>query len=146
VGQRRRARECALQMLYQIDQTGSESAEVFDTFWVGQQAAPELREFSERLVQGVIDKRDAVDVRIAECASNWRIERMAVVDRNVLRLAAYELFEARDVPSAVVIDEAIEISKKYGSEKSGSFINGILDAMRRKIDTEDKPPTESKEV
>jgi len=130
-------------MLYQIDQTGSSSAEVFETFWSEQQASPELREFSERLVQGVIDSRDEMDLKIAECAANWRIERMAVVDRNVLRLAAYELFGAREVPSAVIIDEAIEISKKYGSEKSGSFINGILDSMRRQIATADERPERS---
>lgn len=119
-------------MLYQIDQTGSDSVEVFATFWVGQTASPELRGFAERLVRGVIERRDDLDRWIGECAANWRMERMAVVDRNVLRLAAFEMIVERDAPAAVVIDEAIEISKKYGSEDSGPFINGVLDAIRRR--------------
>ena len=120
-------------MLYQIDQTGSDSAEVFDTFWVGQTASPELREFAERLVRGVIDRRGDLDRWIGECAANWRMERMAVVDRNVLRLAAFELLIEPDAPPAVVIDEAIEIAKKFGGGESGAFINGILDAIRKRV-------------
>ena len=134
MGQRRRARECALQMLYQIDQTGGEPQDVFATFWNGElQVAPELRAFAESLVLGVLERRDEMDPLIAACARNWRLERMAVVDRNVLRLAAYELIHDPDTPPAVIIDEAIEISGKFGSADSGKFINGVLDAIRDRV-------------
>ncbi len=134
MGQRRRARECALQMLYQIDQTGTGSDEVFRQFWLDQPAADEVRAFAERLVLGVIDRRGATDALIAGAADNWRIERMAVVDRNILRLGVYEMLHLADAPPAVVIDEAIEIAKKFGSADSGTFINGILDAIRLQTD------------
>ena len=119
-------------MLYQIDQTGVSAPAVFRDFWAGQkQAGDELRAFAEQLVLGVIDRRDDADRMIVEAADNWRIERMAVVDRNVLRLAVYELtMFGHETPAAVVIDEAIEIAKKFGGEASGTFINGILDSIR----------------
>ena len=134
MGQRRRARECALQMLYQIDQTGNGSEEVFRQFWLDQPAADEIRAFTERLVLGVIDRRGSTDALIGGAADNWRIERMAVVDRNILRLAVFEMLHLADAPPAVVIDEAIEIAKKFGSADSGTFINGILDAIRLQMD------------
>jgi N utilization substance protein B len=129
-------------MLYQFDQTESTSDEVFGTFWTGQQAGEELRAFAEQLVLGVIARRQEMDQVIAACAENWRIDRMAVVDRNVLRLAAFEMIFDKATPHAVVIDEAIEISKKYGSEDSATFINGVLDAIRKRIENgtlPDKP-------
>ncbi len=121
-------------MLYQIDQTGVSPEETFAQFWNTVEADDDLKSFAERLVQGVFERREALDALIGEAADNWRIDRMAVVDRNVLRLAAHELTVERDTPPAVVIDEAIEISKKYGSEGSGTFINGILDSIRKKAD------------
>ncbi len=137
MGQRRRGREYAVQMLYQIDQTDVEASEVYGTFWDGIADPPdELREFTERLVDGVVERRDEIDRWIDGCTSNWRIDRMPVVDRNVLRLAVHEMASTPDTPAAVVIDEAIEISKKFGSEESGKFINGVLDAIRRRIEAE----------
>jgi len=119
-------------MLYQLDQTGGDAPAVFRDFWVGQQqAGDELRAFAEQLVLGVIDRREEADRMIVEAAENWRIERMAVVDRNVLRLAVYELtMSGCDTPAAVVLDEAIEIAKKFGGEGSGTFVNGVLDSIR----------------
>jgi len=134
LGQRRRARECALQMLFQIDLTGTNPPDVFGTFWIGQEAGEDVRAFAERLVLGVTHDLRALDRAIAVSATNWRIERMAVVDRNVLRMAVYELLHDAPTPPAVVIDEAIEVAKKFGSEDSGSFINGILDDVRRRVD------------
>jgi len=135
LGERRRARECALQMLYQIDQTEVTAEEVFGQFWHGQQQAGEdVRAFAERLVGGVIARREQLDKLIAEAAEHWKIGRMAVVDRNVLRLAVYEMLDEGDTPPAVIIDEAIEISKKFGSEDSGNFINCILDAVRKRLE------------
>ena len=132
MGGRRRARECALQMLFQIDLAGDTPAQVFEHFWQGQlEADPPTRAFAERLVQGVVQERPRLDRAIAEHARNWRLERMAVVDRNVLRLAAWELLFDPDTPAPVVIDEAVEVARRFGSEQSSAFINGILDAVRR---------------
>ena len=134
MGQRRRARECALQMLFQIDLTGTAPPEVFATFWSGQETGEDVRVFAERLVLGVAGELRTLDRAIAISATNWRIERMAVVDRNVLRMAVYELLHDPATPAPVVIDEAIEVAKKFGSEDSGSFINGILDDVRRRVE------------
>jgi N utilization substance protein B len=134
LGQRRRARECALQMLFQIDLTATTPQEVFGTFWSGQEAGDDVRAFAERLVLGVTGERRDLDRTIAVSATNWRIERMAVVDRNVLRMAVYEMLHHDPTPPAVVIDEAIEVAKKFGSEESGGFINGILDDVRRRLE------------
>jgi N utilization substance protein B len=134
LGQRRRARECALQMLFQIDLTGTTPPDVFGTFWTGQEAGEDVRSFAERLVLGVTHELRALDRAITVSATNWRIERMAVVDRNVLRMAVYELLHDAPTPPAVVIDEAIEVAKKFGSEDSGAFINGILDDVRRRVE------------
>ena len=140
MGQRRRAREYALQLLFQIDLTGSSPGEVFREFWINQETSTEVRSFSERLVNGVFARRVQLDRLIAGAAEHWRIERMAVVDRNVLRMAVYEMLHDPEIPDAVVIDEAIEVAKKYGSEESGSFINGILDSIRRRAPDPPAPP------
>lgn len=142
LGQRRRARECALQMLFQIDLTGSEPSEVFREFWAGQEAGDELREFAERLVEGVNRARRRLDATIVGSLQNWRIERMAVVDRNVLRMAVYEMLYEPDTPAVVVIDEAIEVARRFGTEESGAFINGVLDDVRKRIVRGELPPAE----
>ena len=121
-------------MLFQIDLTGTAPPEVFATFWTGQEMGEDVRAFAERLVLGVAGELRALDRAIAVSATNWRIERMAVVDRNVLRMAVYELLHDPATPAPVVIDEAIEVAKKFGSEDSGSFINGILDDVRRRVE------------
>ena len=130
MGQRRRGRECALQMLYRIDMTGSSAEQVFRDFWAGQPAEEEVQRFAERLVCGVLEARDRLDGIVAESAQHWRLERMAVVDRNVLRMAVYEILLEADTPVIVAIDEAIEVAKRFGGPESGRFINGILDDVR----------------
>lgn len=120
-------------MLFQLDLSGGTPEEIFEGFWSTVDAAPEVRAFAERLVRGTIESVETLDETIAAAAEHWRVERMATVDRNVLRLAAFELTGDPDVPAAVVMDEAIEIAKKYGSEDSGKFINGILDGIRRRL-------------
>jgi N utilization substance protein B len=120
-------------MLFQIDLTGGCPEEVFPAFWSAHQPEEALREFSESLVQGVVARRDELDEVIEGAASHWRIDRMAAVDRNVLRLATYEMLHGADTPKAVVIDEAIEVAKKFGGEESGAFINGVLDSVARRI-------------
>jgi len=119
-------------MLFQIDLTGAAPEQTFRQFWSDHRAEESERLFAEGLVLGVHARRDALDRMISEAAEHWRLSRMAVVDRNVLRMAAYELTEEPDTPAAVAIDEAIEVAKKFGSADSGGFINGILDAIRRK--------------
>ncbi len=131
MGKRRRARERALQMLFQIDLIGVEPAEVYAQFWEEHDAEADVRTFSQELVDGVYAAREQLDARITEVAERWRIERMAVVDRNVLRMALYEMDRQPQTPTAVVIDEAIEVARRFGSEESAKFVNGVLDALRR---------------
>jgi len=135
VGRRRRAREHALQILFQIDLTGGNAEEVLESFWGELDAGDDVREFTARLVRGTLDDREQIDRRVAEAAKNWRLERMPAVDRNVLRIAVYELVSA-DSPPPVVIDEAIEVARRFGGEESAGFVNGVLDEIRARLDAE----------
>ena len=121
-------------MLFQLDLTGSSMADVFEEFWKDQSVEEDLRGFAEQLVHGVLEHRTFLDGVVTASAEHWRIDRMAVVDRNVLRMGVYELVFEVDTPAVVVIDEAIEVAKKFGSLESGSFINGVLDDVRRRRD------------
>jgi len=121
-------------MLFQIDLTGAEPGEVFRTFWVDQTGEEDIRAFAERLVSGVVVERARLDSVIAGSAENWRIERMPVVDRNVLRISIYEMLFEPTTPPLVSIDEAIEVAKRFGTGESGGFINGVLDDVRRRIE------------
>jgi N utilization substance protein B len=129
MGVRRRGRELALQMLYQHELAGSDVEEMFLTFDELQQAPPGTRDFAVALVRGVISRLAQLDSHLVDQADNWRLERMAAVDRNILRLALYELMFEGDTPPAVVIDEAVEIAKRFGSERSSQFVNGVLDGF-----------------
>lgn len=140
MGHRRRAREFALQMLFQIDLTAASPGEVFRTFWVDQTGEEDIRAFAERLVSGVCGERARLDAVIAGSAENWRIERMPVVDRNVLRISIYEMLFEPETPPLVSIDEAIEVAKRFGTGESGGFINGVLDDVRRRIERGDLAP------
>ena len=135
MGQRRHAREHALQVLFQIDLTGGATDEVLEHFWAGLQIEPSSREFTERLVHGVLAEREAIDRRVVGAAERWKLKRMPVVDRNVLRVAVYELLSAES-PPPVVIDEAIEVARRFGSEESAGFINGVLDTIRGRLESE----------
>ena len=121
-------------MLFQIDLTGASPAEVFRTFWVDQTGEEDIRTFAESLVEGVVVERTKLDAVIAGSAENWRIERMPVVDRNVLRISIYEMLFEPQTPPLVSIDEAIEVAKRFGSGESGGFINGVLDDVRKRIE------------
>jgi len=121
-------------MLFQIDLTRAAPAEVFCEFWAERQVAPDMRAFSEALVLGVESRKAELDAWIGSTADHWRLDRMAAVDRNVLRLALYEMLSPAAPPPAVVIDEAIEIAKKFSGAGSGAFINGILDAVRKRVE------------
>lgn len=127
---RTRARERALQALYQIDVASTDLEEALTRFWRSfEPVEREVREMAEALVRGTAAHRREIDEAIEAVSLNWRLDRMAKVDRNVLRLAVHELLHRPDVPVKVVIDEAIELAKKFGSESSGAFVNGVLDRI-----------------
>jgi len=129
---RRQARETALQALYKIDiSAGASGEEALEL----EELAPgsEARRYCETLVQGVTLRIGALDAEIEKHSENWTISRMSVVDRNILRIAVYELLYSGDVPYKVIIDEAVELAKKYGTDESGPFINGIIDRIRKVV-------------
>ena len=136
MGRRRKAREYALQVLFQIDLTAVAARTALDQFWTDHEAKPDERSFAESLVSGVLEQRRELDRWIAGSADNWRIERMAVVDRNVLRVAVHELLNEEQTPPPVVIDEAVAVAKRFGSGDSGGFINGVLDSIRLRLEKE----------
>ena len=130
---RTRSRECALQMLYQIDIRQSDAKQVIGDFWdAHEQLDEDVKAYANRLVEGTLERRPDIDARITAHADNWNLNRMAVIDRNILRLGAYELLYLDDVPSKVCINEAIELAKRFGDAESGKFINGVLDAIHKK--------------
>ncbi len=132
---RQRSRQAALQVLYAIDigrgvGGGVSTEEAFDAACAHFELPEGARAFAKELVHGVIAHGEEIDSIIAACATNWRIDRMAVVDRNVLRLGVYEL-RRTGLPASVAIDEAVELARRFGSEPSPSFVNGVLDAVTR---------------
>ena len=126
---RRRAREYALQMLFQSEFI--ESNEEFSVFWEGKEVDQEIIEFANRIVRGTRNNLEDIDNAIKASAEHWVLERMAAVDRNILRAGTYELLYGDDIPQAVAINEAIEVAKKFSSSESASFINGILDRVAK---------------
>ena len=127
---RTQAREASLKILYAADITGSSVQECHRNFWGdGREEKSEMKKFSDCIVFGFDSKRERVDEVIAKYAANWKISRMASIDRNVLRIAVFELLFVEEVPPKVVINEAIEMAKKYGDTDSGKFVNGILDRI-----------------
>lgn len=133
MGTRRTARETALRILYQWDLNREELGEVLRAHWEADPPADEVREFAERLAREVVARQDRIDGLISKHAKNWRLERMETVDRNVLRLAAAELLMEDGAPASVVINEAIEIVRRYSVAGSPEFVNGLLDSIRIEI-------------
>lgn len=145
MGVRRRAREHSLQFLYQVDLLKSSSERIdidkqINLYWANKDKQPEREviDFSNRINAGTAENLDAVDEIISKYSKNWKLSRISKIDMNILRIAVYELLFMKDVPAKVVINEAIEIAKKYGTEESGSFINGILDNISKSINKEVK--------
>jgi N utilization substance protein B len=132
-------------MLFQMDLARTSPEDAFGSFWADQQGTEDLRAFAEALVRGVARERRFLDSVVAGSAEHWRIERMAVVDRNVLRMAVYEMLFDPEMPPVVAIDEAIELARKFGSEESGAFINGILDAVRKRFESGEIAPPKGEE-
>jgi N utilization substance protein B len=129
MGARHSGREAALQLLFSMEASGQTADEVIVGFWHTFEADPEGREYAEAIVRGVEKTKTELDALITGAATNWRIERMTRIDRNLLRLGAWELAKRDDVPRAVVLDEAVELAKSFGSDASAAFVNGVLDAI-----------------
>ena len=135
MGTRRKAREKALQMLFQLDFHNDDAEIICSTFWTGNPVGQKVREFAEELVKGTCANRESIDRMISSTMENWTMNRLASVDKAILRLATYELIYMADIPSKVTINEAVEIAKNYGTEESGRFVNGILDRIRKQFVT-----------
>ncbi|MFQ5867063.1 MAG: transcription antitermination factor NusB [bacterium] len=130
MGLRRLAREYALQILYAIDVCKLEAQEAQQSFWADHNSGKKVLEFATTLVEGTLKNLAQIDSLIVKHARNWDIHRMASIDRNILRQATFEILYLLEIPINVVINEAIELAKKYSTEESGKFVNGILDKIR----------------
>jgi len=129
---RTKARECALKMLYAIDITKNSADECIDIFWKNQETVNnEIKDFADYLTRGVYKNAKFIDTIITKYATNWQINRMAAIDRNIIRMSTYELLFALDIPPKVSINEAVEIAKKYGDKDSSKFVNGVLDKINK---------------
>ncbi|MGO9000241.1 MAG: transcription antitermination factor NusB [Polyangiaceae bacterium] len=133
MGARHSGREAALQMLFQIEASGVDADKAIALFWRNFEADPEGRPYADEVVRGIAEKGAEVDASITAASSNWRIERMTRVDRNLLRLGTWELMFRPDVPRAVVLDEAVELAKSYGTDESSAFVNGVLNQIGEKV-------------
>ena len=139
MGKRRKARELALMILYELEFRTGEAKAILDTFWQDHLVPPDVRAFTESLVRGTVESGPEIDRLIAANAAHWSLARIALVERNILRLAVYELVYRDDIPERVAINEAIELAKLYGSQESGAFVNGILDQIRLAL----RPPQQA---
>jgi N utilization substance protein B len=133
---RNRCRDFALQFLYQAEFAGPHRPEALERFWHHFQAEGAPPAYFKELVEGVASHLEELDVFIVRYSEHWRLERMTIVDRNLLRLAIYEMLYQPEIPPKVVINEAVEMAKRYGSEGSGGFVNGILDQVRMSVGRE----------
>ncbi|AKV00025.1 Transcription termination protein NusB [Labilithrix luteola] len=130
MGARRSGREAALQMLFQLEASAVSADQTVSLFWrTFEDADPEGRAYADAIVHGVADHLPEIDKKITSASQNWRLERMSRVDRNLLRLGTWELMFKKDVPRAVIIDEAVELAKSFGTDESSGFVNGVLDRI-----------------
>ncbi len=140
---RRRAREIALHVLYQLDLHQENPREALDLYWENFKPSRRARELCERLIVGVFQNREKIDQLIEEHSEHWTLKRMAVVDRNILRFATFELLNCPDIPFKATLNEAIELAKKFGTEDSSAFINGILDKIHATLTSSPGHQTET---
>jgi N utilization substance protein B len=134
---RTKAREFALQVLYQTDITHDSYDVSLNNFWAAhseENIEEEIKKFTDELVKGVTENLEVIDAKIAQYATNWQLKRMAVVDRNILRMGCFELIFREDIPFKVSINEAVELAKKYSSLEASKFVNGILDKINLEKD------------
>jgi N utilization substance protein B len=156
---RHRSRQRALQVLFQVDINKQDPFEAIDDFYETlhtaetnsrddpqeRQTRPARDAFMEQLVRGTVSQMESIDHKVGAHSAHWRLERMPIVDRNILRLAVYELI-CLDTPSPVVIDQALELARRFSGEESVAFINGVLDAVRREVDQESQEECEPGET
>ena len=140
MGKRRRARELAVQVLFHLEFNPGDPGENFDLLCRSFSPPKEIRAFSKELVLGVWENKGNLDTLIRQASRNWRIERMSRVDRNILRVAVFEVLYVGDIPPKVSIDEAVELGKKYGTEDSGAFVNGVLDHIYNQLNLKADAP------
>jgi transcription antitermination protein NusB len=130
---RRKAREYALQILYALDLNPAPTGDFLKVFWEMNETKPEIVEYTSILVKGTLSNQEKIDALISTHSSHWKIDRMPATDRNILRIGTYELLEEQTVPPKAVINEAIEIAKKFGTTDSATFINGVLDSIHQEL-------------
>jgi transcription antitermination factor NusB len=140
MGKRTKARECALQLLYQWDLTREPMDKVAGLYWQVRTTTDETRRMAERLARGAQSELPRIDEVIGQASRNWRMDRIAAVDKNIMRIATYELMREPETPPSVIIDEAIEMAKRFGEGDSPAFVNGVLDAVNRTVRGEIEPP------
>ncbi len=133
MGQRRKAREETLRILFRLEFENKQIEKTLNQYWKSKKASEEIKEYSTWLVNGVISDQAKIDNIIQQVSEHWRISRMALVDRNILRMAVFELLYEENIAPAIVINEAIEIAKKYSGDEAATFVNGILDAVRKDL-------------
>ncbi|MCK4364293.1 MAG: transcription antitermination factor NusB [Candidatus Aminicenantes bacterium] len=133
MGRRRKAREDTLRILFRLEFENKQIEKTLDQYWKSKKASEEIKEYSTWLVNGVISDQAKIDNIIQQVSEHWRISRMALIDRNILRMAVFELLYEENIAPAIVINEAIEIAKKYSGEEAATFVNGILDAVRKDL-------------
>ena len=134
MGSRHEAREWAVQLLFENDFNSNTPEEALSEFWLPRNPTPKSQEFAEALYRGVLSYKNDIDRMIQQYAENWDLKRMPAVDRNIMRMAIFEMMHRSDIPPVVTINEAVDLAKVYGGADSGSFVNGILDRVRKNID------------
>jgi N utilization substance protein B len=132
MGKRRKARECALQILFELEFNAADPEALVRQYWRQQKAGDDVRTYAGWLVEHILARRGEIDAAIQTASKNWRLARMGAVDRNILRIAVCELLYEPALAPAIVINEAIEIAKRYSGQQSATFVNGILDAVRKR--------------
>jgi len=133
MGSRRKARECALQILFQLEFSPDRLEEILQDYWSAQPVKPEIKEYATWLVEGIKQHKVEIDQTIEKASEHWRLDRMAMVDRNILRMAVFELIFEKTLPPPIIIDEAIEVARKYSGQEAAVFVNGILDGIFKSL-------------
>lgn len=133
MGRRRKAREETLRILFRLEFENKQIEKTLNQYWESKKTTEEIKEYSTWLVKGIISDQAKIDNIIQQVSEHWRISRMALVDRNILRMAVFELLYEKNIAPAIIINEAIEIAKKYSGDEAATFVNGILDAIRKNL-------------
>jgi N utilization substance protein B len=144
MGSRRKARECALQILFELEFSPDQLEEILKDYWAAQPVKAEVKEYATWLVEGLWQHRAEIDRTIEQASEHWRLDRMAMVDRNILRMAVFELFFEKTLPPPIIIDEAIEVARKFSGDEAAVFVNGILDGIYKSL-KQDRSDQEEKD-